>query len=837
MRVLRRSALLAGSLGLAVTTAVSLTPAAGAAEPATATIQVHGTLMVAESDGPAGGHTSYAVELADGDLVPVQGQFPPDARTGARFIGRLALPASVAKVASTRTAALRIVDHRMLTLSVVGTPTLTSPAVAPAALGAVHKQFVAAIDNKGALGQTDQTLLAHVSTVGAYWQDQSNGAIGSLAVPSTVTHYNTALTTTDCGLGSDFFSLVGEAKANFPTFNQAAGDQLVLFVPDACASGGVVGEGSVGSSFASGGVLIVKANAGIDGVYGHETGHNYGFGHAYARWFGSPQEYYGVYDVMGFAVSGAPGGGNFNQLTALSTPLRVFQGVTDPGEIQDVALGDHTQPVQATATIKPRTDSSGQRSIRVVDPDTGETLYLDYRSGGGRDVGSLYALPGGLNTQPGVVPSGVVRYAPGVVISAAHAGGGVDYLTLDAAGHTSLAAGGTWTNASGTLAVHVTSIGAPGAAVTVDFTPSTATQPFTTVGTPVIGGTTTVGGTVTLNPGTWSPTPSTTTIRWTVGGSPVAGTDDKTSFVAPPSLAGQQLVATVTESAPGITPTAAQAAAVTISPGSIPVTGNPTVTGTVQVGSALQGHTGTWGSLLSTVSSTWQWRANGVDIPSATAPSYTVRSADVGKTLSLAQTLTATGYQTTTIVSGATATVPAPVISPAPAPTVTGTPRVGVPLDADAGTWMSGVTLGYQWYVGGSPVASATGTSYIPRADDLGQTVRVQVTGSRAGFPDVTQPSAETAAVAAGLLTSVKPTIGGTPAVGKTLTAKPGAWTAGTTFAYTWFADGVAVKGQTGKRLVLAKGQRGKRITVKVTGTQVGYATASRTSAKTPKIG
>ena len=43
-------------------------------------------------------------------------------------------------------------------------------------------------------------------------------------------------------------------------------------------------------------------------------------------------EYYGIYDVMGFALAS-----RFNQLTALSTPFRVFQGITDPGEIQDVA--------------------------------------------------------------------------------------------------------------------------------------------------------------------------------------------------------------------------------------------------------------------------------------------------------------------------------------------------------------------------------------------------------------------------------------------------------------------------------------------------------------------
>ena len=56
--------------------------------------------------------------------------------------------------------------------------------------------------------------------------------------------------------------------------------------------------------------------------------------------------------------------------------------------------------------------------------------------------------------------------------------------------------------------------------------------------------------------------------------------------------------------------------------------------------------------MLSTVSSTWQWRADGTDIPGATSPTYTVQPGDVGKTLSVAEHLTATGYQATTLVSG-----------------------------------------------------------------------------------------------------------------------------------------------------------------------------------------
>jgi hypothetical protein len=72
--------------------------------------------------------------------------------------------------------------------------------------------------------------------------------------------------------------------------------------------------------------------------------------------------------------------------------------------------------------------------------------------------------------------------------------------------------------------------------------------------------------------------------------------------------------------------------------------------------------------------------------------------------------------------------------------------------------------------------------------------------------------------------------------VGRTLTARPGTWTAGTSFAYAWFADGVAIKGQTAKKLVLTRAMKGKRVTVKVTGTRPGYAGATRTSARTAAV-
>jgi hypothetical protein len=708
-------------------------------------VQVHGRLLVVAAEGP-GDKPSYAVALEDGDIVPFSGSFDASVRTGAVFDGRLALPASVtgalarrAAVGDPRRAALRIVDRRSLTLSLVGTPSVTAVPRAAAAQGAgtVHRQFVAAIDNKGALGQTDAALLSHVSTVGGYWQDESNGAIGSLVVPATVKHYNTAVATTDCGLGDDFFSLVEEAEAKFPGIDPFAGtDQLVLFVPPACQTGNILGEGTVGSTFANGGALIVKAGSGsvVDGTYAHETGHNYGFQHANARSAGTSLEYFGIYDVMGFALTS-----RVNQLNALSTAYRAFQGITDPGEIQDVPLGDQTQPVHVTSTINPRSDATGVRSLSVVDPDTGEQLYLDDRSGTGKDAGSAYALNGALDTG-----NGLLVFNPGVVISTPRGVGGLDDLEMDATGHMALATGRTWTNGSGTLSIHVVSAGPTGAVVDVDFTPPT--QEFATVGTPVIGGNVAVGGSVTLDLGAWSPTPTVTKIRWTADGTPVANTDDKASFAPVPALDGKSLTATVTVSAPGVRAVTQVSAPVTVSTGTIPVTAAPSITGTPRVGGVLHGHAASWGTMLSAVTSTWQWRADGVDIPGATGPDYTVRAGDVGKAITLAEWLTAPSYQT------------------------------------------------------------------------------------------VTAQSLPTTAVGLGVLTTAKPTLSGRLAVGKTLTAKPGSWTSGTAFRYAWFADGVRIKRQTAKRLVLAKAQRGKRITVTVTGSRPSYTAASRTSVRSARV-
>lgn len=85
-------------------------------------------------------------------------------------------------------------------------------------------------------------------------------------------------------------------------------------------------------------------------------------------------------------------------------------------------------------------------------------------------------------------------------------------------------------------------------------------------------------------------------------------------------------------------------------------------------------------------------------------------------------------------------------------------------------------------------------------------------------------------------LTAPAPTVSGTLRTGSTLTAIPGAWTAGTTLQYQWYRSGAAITGATGTSYKLVKADVGKTMTVRVTGSKSGYTTVSKDSVPTAPI-
>ena len=127
-------------------------------------------------------------------------------------------------------------------------------------------------------------------------------------------------------------------------------------------------------------------------------------------------------------------------------------------------------------------------------------------------------------------------------------------------------------------------------------------------------------------------------------------------------------------------------------------------------------------------------------------------------------------------------------------------------------------------------IRAATGATYTPVAGDLNKWVRVQVTATNA-LGVSTVYSVPMKVITGTQSVTPVPTISGTPSVGSTLTANPGTWDAGTVLTYQWLRNGTAIARATTATYVLVAGDVGTTISVRVTGTKVGFTTLAVTSA------
>lgn len=171
-------------------------------------------------------------------------------------------------------------------------------------------------------------------------------------------------------------------------------------------------------------------------------------------------------------------------------------------------------------------------------------------------------------------------------------------------------------------------------------------------------------------------------------------------------------------------------------------------------------------------------------------------------------------------------------------PKISGTAKVGKTVSvSNRGTWSPATTsAGYQWYRSGAAISGATMASYTLTGADAGKQITVKVIGQRDGYKPTTSPASAAVKPPAGTLTTAKPKISGGAKVGSTLTAVPGKWTAGTSFAYQWYADGKKIGGANQASYQVAASVAGKKITVAVTGSLSGYTTKAVTSAATGKV-
>lgn len=171
-------------------------------------------------------------------------------------------------------------------------------------------------------------------------------------------------------------------------------------------------------------------------------------------------------------------------------------------------------------------------------------------------------------------------------------------------------------------------------------------------------------------------------------------------------------------------------------------------------------------------------------------------------------------------------------------PVVQGTPRVGSPLLASAGTWKPAGSYAFQWLVDGAAISGATAARYVPTPAQRGKRLTVQVTASKKGYAAATARTPAPDEVRVGEQTSTAaPVVSGVAEVDEVLTVTAGGWSpeAGST-TVQWYADGADIAGATGPQLRLGQGQIDARITAAVVARTPGYAPKKAVSEATAPV-
>ena len=188
-----------------------------------------------------------------------------------------------------------------------------------------------------------------------------------------------------------------------------------------------------------------------------------------------------------------------------------------------------------------------------------------------------------------------------------------------------------------------------------------------------------------------------------------------------------------------------------------PATGQPTISGTTQVGQTLEADTSGIADDdgISNAVFTYQWLADDTDISGATGSTYTLVSGDQGKSVKVRVSFTDDEDHDETLTSAATEEVASRPNTPATGlPTIVGTAQVGETLTSDTSgiadaDELSNVSYSYQWVADDSDISGATGSSYTLTASEEGQIIKVRVSFTDDQGNNESLTSAATAAVTA----------------------------------------------------------------------------------------
>lgn len=248
-----------------------------------------------------------------------------------------------------------------------------------------------------------------------------------------------------------------------------------------------------------------------------------------------------------------------------------------------------------------------------------------------------------------------------------------------------------------------------------------------------VSGTGKVGTSLTGTPPVWDHDSVTTTYQWQRDGVNIGGATTTTYAVVAADV-GRSLTLKAMGTRAGYDQGLSVSDAVTGVLGDAPVaTTDVSISApSNKVGATATLTAPTWGT--TGVTTSYQWFRDATAITGATATTYKLAAADIGASVTVRATGTKAGYQPGSSTSNAIVAEQLDTLAATAPPTITGVAAARETLTASPGSWPSGTTFTYQWFVNGLAVAQETRSTYVVRTRDAGLPVHVRVTASKTGF-------------------------------------------------------------------------------------------------------
>ena len=240
-------------------------------------------------------------------------------------------------------------------------------------------------------------------------------------------------------------------------------------------------------------------------------------------------------------------------------------------------------------------------------------------------------------------------------------------------------------------------------------------------------------------------------------------------------------------------------------------TGAPSISGTATENQTLTGVTSSVSDADGLGTLAYQWLRDGASIAGATASTYVLVDADVGKAISLRVDWTDNHGAAESLTSATVGAVGNVNDAPTGLPTISGTPTEDQTLTAINGSIADEDGLGvfaHEWLRDGTAIAGATASTYTLSDADVGAqiSVRVYYTDGFGTAESLTSAAVGTVANVNDAPTGA-PTISGTATEDQTLSAVTASIADADglgSFAYQWLRNGANIAGATGSTYALA---------------------------------